>query len=67
MLDRVEAHVIDMSLEVGLISNRVLPKTSLPQGIFAIAMVLNRYATGNGPMREIRLDSSPATGEIGIV
>ncbi len=66
MLDRVEVHVVDVSLEIDLVPNRVLPKAPLPECVFAIAMALDRHAGGNEPMREIRLDSPPAAGEIGI-
>ena len=49
-----------------LIANGVFPKAPLPQRIFAIAMALDRYAGGDKAMREMRLDSPPAAGEIGI-
>jgi hypothetical protein len=49
-----------------LVPNRVLRKAPLPECVFAIAMALDRHAGGNKPMREMRLDPSPAAGEIGI-
>jgi hypothetical protein len=51
----IEVDVVDVSLEIHLIPNRVLPKAPLPERVFAIAMALDRYAGGNKPMREITL------------
>jgi len=34
-------NIIDMPLEIFLIANGVLPKPTLPQGIFAISMAGN--------------------------
>src|SRR5215208_5195842 len=66
MLDRVEVHVGDVSLEILLISNCVFPKAALPKCIFAVAMALDRRPGSNEPMREMRLDSLPAAREIRI-
>src|SRR5204863_9736039 len=66
VLDRIEVHVVDVSLEILLIPNSVFPKAPLPQRIVAIAMALDRCAGGDKVMREMRLDSPPAAREIGI-
>src|SRR5437763_1951424 len=66
VLDRVEVHVVDVSLEILLIANGVFPKAPLPECVFAIAMAFDRHASGDKTMREMRLDPLPASGEIGI-
>ena len=66
VLNRVEVQVVDVPLESDLVVNRVLSKAPLPECVFAIAMAFDRHAGGNKPVREIRLDPSPAAGEIGI-
>ena len=66
VLNRVEVQVVDVPLEIDLVANRVLSKAPLPECVFAIAMTLDRHPGGNKPMREIRLDSLPAAGKIGI-
>src|SRR5438552_9309132 len=66
MLDRIEVDVVDVSLEILLSSNCVLPKSPLPERVFAAAMALDRHARGDKAMREIRLDTLPAAGKIGI-
>jgi hypothetical protein len=63
MLERVEVHVVDVSLEILLIPDGVFPKAPLPQRMFAMA--LDRCAGGDKAMREMRLDPPPAAGEIG--
>ena len=67
VLDWVKVNVVDVSLEVGLVPDRMLPKARLPKRVFAIAAALDRHASANKPMRKMRLDTPPATGEIGIV
>jgi hypothetical protein len=57
MLDRVEVHVVNVSLKILLIPNRVLPKAPLPKCVFAIATAVDWHAGGIKPMREIRFDS----------
>jgi hypothetical protein len=66
VLDRVEVHIIDVPLEIAFVANRVLPEAPLPECVFAIGKALDRNAGGNKPMGEMRLDSPPAAGEIGI-
>jgi len=59
-------HVVDVSLEIEIVANRMFSKAPLPKRVFAVAMTLDRHAGGNGPMREMSLDPPPAAGEIGI-
>jgi hypothetical protein len=66
VLDRIEMHVVDVPLEISLVSNRVLPEAPLPEHVFAIAMTRHRHAVGHQPMREVRFDALPAAGEVGI-
>jgi len=47
VFDRIEVHVVDVPLEIDLIPNRVLPKASLPERVFAIAMAFERNAGGD--------------------
>ena len=68
MLDRVKMDIIDVTLEISLISYRVLPKSPLPDSPFALGN------PGGGPAfigaksgRETALDKSPSRRKIGVV
>jgi hypothetical protein len=68
MLDRVEMDIIDVTLEISLISYRVLPKSPLPDASFALGN------PGGGPAfigaksgREPALDKSPSRRKIGVI
>jgi hypothetical protein len=66
MLHRIEVNVIYVPLEVRLIANSVLPKSTLPKGIFTITMTRNAYACFGDGGRETTLDEMPPIGKVRV-
>ena len=59
MLDRVDMNVIDVALEIPVIADRVLPKTTLPKCKFTIGVARDGRARFHSGIRESAFDQSP--------
>ena len=67
MFDRVDVDVINMTLEIDFVTNRMFPISSLPDPSLASSCTTGRNAfTDRDTSRERRLDQSPSRGEIRI-
>jgi len=66
VLDWVEMNVIDMSLKIVLVANRVFPKSSLPQRQIAVWSADNINSGIKQRGAEVSLDPSPSTRKVGI-
>jgi len=66
VFERIEMNVVDVSLKIALIANRVLPKAPLPQCQIAIWSAGEIDAGVNQGAIEITLDPSPSARKIGI-
>src|SRR5690242_16448828 len=67
MLHRVEMNVVDMKLEVGIITNGVLPVTTLPNPSFAPGNLAAAALHLPGePAREAALNQAPSQRKIGV-
>jgi len=67
MLDRIEVNVVDVTLEVVLIAERMLPIAPLPNAPFTLIGSAWRYLfPSRQTTRERRLDQSPAGREIRV-
>ena len=69
MLHRVPMDVIDMSVEVGLITDEMFPESMLPQGAlvpFSAARIhpFGSIESGLATLRDHPLDDTPTVGEI---
>ena len=66
MLYGIEVDVIDVPFEILFITNRMLPKTTLPQCDFAIAAARDRSASLEDAGGEPALDQVPTIRKIGV-
>jgi len=66
MLDRIEVNVIDVSLKICLVADRVLPETALPKSQFAISVPRDRRARLDNGVTESTFNQIPTIGKIGI-
>jgi hypothetical protein len=67
MLDRIVVDVIDMTRQIRLISNGVLPEPSLPEHVLAPMVARDRKSSANHLSREQALDPAPSSGKIPVV
>jgi hypothetical protein len=67
VLDRVDVDVVDMTSEVAIVLNGVLPIAPLPDAAFSFGhTALGNSFAGRQPAREARFDQAPARGKIRI-
>src|SRR5690606_22710800 len=67
MLTWIVVDVVDMSLEIIIIANKVLPVTALPNTALALALPTGRYAfVARQCPGEFGLDQAPAQREIEV-
>ena len=66
MLHGIEVDVIDVSLEILLVTNGVLPESTLPQRDFTISVARDRSTRLDDGCSEPALDQMPTIRKIGI-
>lgn len=59
MFDGIDVDVIDVPLKVPVVADRVLPKSPLPQRVFAIRMARDSHAGFGDGSREAAFDQLP--------
>jgi len=63
MLDRIEMDVVDVALEISLVTDCVLPEATLPERLLAIGMGRDRDARACECVREPAFDQAHPDGE----
>src|SRR5205085_3689690 len=67
MLNGIEVNVVDMTLQVGIVANGVLPKTTLPNSSLTSGNLAGAAPHVAGQTaRESAFDQAPAQREIGV-
>ena len=67
MFQGIDVNVIHVTLEILFVSDRSLPKSSLPQCKLAVTVANERHTGSDQLATEAALDATPATGIIGVV
>ena len=66
MLHWIEMNIINMPLQIGVVANRVLPVTPLPNSFLPFDNFAWRSRSVLKAAREATLDQAPTSGKIGI-
>jgi hypothetical protein len=67
MLDRIVVDIIDVSHQIGIVANCMLPISSLPQSVFSALVTITCHAARDDVPREQAFDALPSAGEVGVV
>ena len=59
MLDGIDVDVIDVSLKISIVADRMLPKSPLPQRELSIRVARNWHAGSRDGIRESAFDELP--------
>ena len=66
MFDRIEVDIIDVALEILVITDSVFPKSPLPQRVFSIPVARDGHTCLRDSRGEPPFDEHPPSREVGI-
>ena len=66
VLDRIEVNIVDVTFEIRIVSDRVLPKAALPDSLFSFDDLARRTRLIGKTTREAAFDQAPSNGEIQV-